>query len=139
MDRLEAQHINPYTVPGLLPALLGIAMIVLGALLGVRSWRRGAALTPVRGSRSNARRRAPLALVIAWSWSTRSCLSATACRSGSPRASTFALDHPAARRPQRTKRAQLTWRDVASPSQSASGSGVVITYVFQDLFLVRLP
>jgi hypothetical protein len=42
MDRLEQQHINPYTVPGLLPGLLGIAMILLGVTLGLRSWRRGA-------------------------------------------------------------------------------------------------
>lgn len=42
MDRLEKQDINPYTVPGLLPGLLGIALILLGVLLGVRSWRRGA-------------------------------------------------------------------------------------------------
>ena len=40
MDRLEAQHINPYTIPGLLPGLLGIVMLGLGVLLGIRSWRR---------------------------------------------------------------------------------------------------
>ena len=39
MDRLENQDINPYTIPGLLPGLLGIAMTILGALLGLRSWR----------------------------------------------------------------------------------------------------
>jgi drug/metabolite transporter (DMT)-like permease len=42
MDRLEQQNINPYTIPGLLPGILGIAMLVLGALLALRSWRRGA-------------------------------------------------------------------------------------------------
>lgn len=42
MDRLEQQHINPYTVPGLLPGLLGIAMIVLSGVLALRSLRRGA-------------------------------------------------------------------------------------------------
>lgn len=42
MDRLEAQNINPVTVPGLLPGLLGIAMILLGGTLGVRSLRLGA-------------------------------------------------------------------------------------------------
>lgn len=42
MDRLERQDVNPYTVPGLLPGLLGIAMILLGAVLMLRSWRRGA-------------------------------------------------------------------------------------------------
>src|ERR1700738_1897177 len=39
MHRLEKQDINPYTIPGLLPGLLGIAMTILGALLAARSWR----------------------------------------------------------------------------------------------------
>src|SRR5882757_7518217 len=39
MDRLEKQDINPYTIPGLLPGLLGIVMTILGALLAARSWR----------------------------------------------------------------------------------------------------
>jgi hypothetical protein len=42
MDRLEQQNINPYTIPGLLPGILGIAMLLLGAILALRSWRRGA-------------------------------------------------------------------------------------------------
>lgn len=42
MDRLEQQNINPVTAPGLLPGLLGLGMILLGAVLGLRSWRRGA-------------------------------------------------------------------------------------------------
>src|SRR5690349_24593772 len=45
MDRLESQHINPYTVPGLLPGLLGLAMLFLAALLGWRAIGAGA-LTP---------------------------------------------------------------------------------------------
>ena len=47
MDRLEHQNINPYTVPGLLPGLLAIAMILLGGVLALRSWRRGAATQPL--------------------------------------------------------------------------------------------
>jgi hypothetical protein len=46
MDRLEQQNINPYTIPGLLPGILGIAMLLLGALLALRSWRRGALSQP---------------------------------------------------------------------------------------------
>lgn len=42
MDRLQSQNINPVTVPGLLPGLLGLAMILLGTVLGLRSWSRGA-------------------------------------------------------------------------------------------------
>ncbi len=44
MDRLQAQHVNPYTVPGLVPGLLGLAMLVLGTLMAVRGWRAGARL-----------------------------------------------------------------------------------------------
>jgi hypothetical protein len=49
MDRLEQQHINPYTIPGLLPGVLGLVMILLGVVLALRSLRRGAlhlALSP---------------------------------------------------------------------------------------------
>jgi hypothetical protein len=47
MDRLEQQNINPVTVPGLLPGLLGLAMVLLGGVLALRSWRRGALAHPV--------------------------------------------------------------------------------------------
>lgn len=60
MDRLEQQNINPVTVPGLLPGLLGIAMVLLGGALGVRSWRRGALAqstpTPTVDEREQRRR-----------------------------------------------------------------------------------
>lgn len=42
MDRLEAQNINPYTIPGLLPGALGVAMMLVGAVVAIRSWQRGA-------------------------------------------------------------------------------------------------
>ncbi len=40
MDRLEHLHINRYEVPGLVPGLLGAAMLLLGATLALRSLRR---------------------------------------------------------------------------------------------------
>ena len=55
MDRLAQQHINPVTVPGLLPGLLGIAMILLGTVLGLRSWRRGAFARPASPATAEAR------------------------------------------------------------------------------------
>ena len=42
MDRLANQNINPVTVPGLLPGLLGIAMILLGGVMAMRSVGQGA-------------------------------------------------------------------------------------------------
>ncbi len=40
MDRLAHLHINRYEVPGLVPGLLGAAMLLLGAALALRSLRR---------------------------------------------------------------------------------------------------
>lgn len=42
MDRLAHLHINRYEIPGLVPGLLGAAMFVLGAVLALRSLRRAA-------------------------------------------------------------------------------------------------
>jgi hypothetical protein len=67
MDRLERQNINPVTVPGLLPGLLGIAMILLGGVLGVRSLRRGAlsrSLPPATGEEREARKRVWIAIAL---------------------------------------------------------------------------
>ena len=41
MDRLGAQDVPPFAAPGLLPGLIGIAMLLFGAILLVRSARGG--------------------------------------------------------------------------------------------------
>jgi hypothetical protein len=61
MDRLEKQNINPETIPGLLPGLLGIGMMLLGAIMALRSWGRGAFTHPVlpaTGHQRESRKRA---------------------------------------------------------------------------------
>lgn len=42
MDRLENLHINKYEVPGLVPGLLGLAVMLLGIALALRAVRQGA-------------------------------------------------------------------------------------------------
>lgn len=39
MPRLEARRIHPATIPGLVPMFLSAALVLCGALLAVRSWR----------------------------------------------------------------------------------------------------
>ena len=140
MDRLEAQHINPYTVPGLLPGLLGLVMILLGVLLALRSWGRGARL--VGGPRfapdwrSMRRLAVVIGLILAYTvallgrglpfWLV-SALYVTA--------SIVLLQAPQRALAERS----LDWRDLAFAAAVGIGSGVVIQYVFQELFLVRLP
>ena len=42
MDRLERLNINKYEAPGLVPGLLGFAVLLLGVMLAVRAIRAGA-------------------------------------------------------------------------------------------------
>ena len=140
MDRLEAQHINPYTVPGLLPALLGLVMILLGVLLGLRSWNRGARLSG--GPRfavdwtSLRRLGVVIGLILVYT--------IVLLGRGLPFWLVSALYVSASivllQAPQRALAGRrLHWRDVAFAVAVGIGSGVVIEYVFQELFLVRLP
>ena len=39
MPRLEARRIHPATIPGLVPLCLGVALTLCGSLLALRSWR----------------------------------------------------------------------------------------------------
>ena len=42
MDRLAHLHINQYEIPGLVPGLLGFAILILGLVLALRAVARGA-------------------------------------------------------------------------------------------------
>jgi hypothetical protein len=141
MDRLQQQNINPVTVPGLLPGLLGIAMILLGAVMAVRSWRRGALTTPLPPAtalRREERKRVAIAVALCcgygivlvghgipfWLASTVYVLASILVfqRLGAD---------PAERR--------LTARAWAQAFAIAAGASVVTWLVFEKVFLVRLP
>ena len=139
MDRLEAQHINPYTVPGLLPGLLGIGMMILGVLLAIRSLERGALhdvpkIDPLARERFK-RLMLVLALCIAYGlvvghewpfWLTCAIYVSV---------SILVLDHlqspPESRIP--------SLKEVAYAVLIGLGTGVCITVIFETFFLVRLP
>jgi len=140
MDRLEAQHINPYTVPGLLPGLLGIVTILLGGLMALRSWRRGGRFVggPRFAMSGETARRLSLVigLIVAYTvvllgrglpfW-----LGATIYVS----ASIVLLQAPQ----RAAERRGLTTRELLVALAIGLASGWIITWVFQDAFLVRLP
>jgi hypothetical protein len=140
MDRLESQNINPYTVPGLLPGLLGMAMTLLAGLLALRSWRRGALTAGAGRSEIDAAtvRRVLLVLVLCIGFDV------ALVGHGLPfwlAAAIFvgiaivSLQHPQRRAAGRP----LSLRDVAVAAVIGLGAGGAITLVFQQLFLVRLP
>ncbi len=140
MDRLEQQDVNPYTVPGLLPGLLGIAMTLLGSLLAMRSWRHGARLLgePALALDRAAFRR--LALVLGL------CLlfGVGLVGHGLPFWLSAALYVSVAivslQGPRRTALGRkVSLRDAAVAITIGLGAGAAITLVFQQIFLVRLP
>ena len=141
MDRLERQHINPYTIPGLLPGLLGIAMILLGVVLGLRSWRRGAFRLPKEPPpphRAEERRRiwVVTALCVGYGgvligrglpfW-----LASAIFVTGSIVILQRMSRDPRARR--------LSARGVANALVIGLSAALITHVVFQALFLVRLP
>jgi hypothetical protein len=140
MDRLEAQHINPYTVPGLLPGLLGIVTILLGALMALRSWRRGGRFVggPRLAMSGVALRRLALVVGLIVAYTVVLLGHGLPFWAGATiyvTASIILLQAP-----QRAAEGRgLTLREAAVALAIGLASGWIITWVFQDAFLVRLP
>jgi hypothetical protein len=141
MDRLEKQGINPYTIPGLLPGLLGIAMTILGTLLAARSWRphllSTAAITDASVKRAEQKR---LLLVLGL------CLTfgVILVGHGLPfwlAAAIFVTASIVGLQYQQRKSIgqKLNARLFIKAAAIGLGAGIVITIVFQEIFLVRLP
>ena len=141
MDRLESQNIDPHTVPGLLPGLLGIVMLLLAGLLALRSWRRGALAADLsRAAAFDAATARRVALVLAL------CLvfGVVLVGHGLPFWAAAALFVSVAivslQAPLRVAAGRrLGLRDVALAIVIGLGAGGAITLVFQQIFLVRLP
>ena len=139
MDRLENQDINPYTVPGLLPGLLGIALILFGALLLLRAWQQGALDPSVpRGVPMSAAERKRLLIVLGL------CLTFGVGLVGHGLPFWFAaaifvsatisiLQYP------QRKAANEVARGIVTALIIGLGAGLAITLIFQEFFLVRLP
>lgn len=142
MDRLEAQHINPYTVPGLLPGLLAIGMIIAGGVLGLRSLRRGALgaqpMLPGGGDRREERRRIGVVAALCGLYGIvlvghgLAFWAASAIYvSGSILVLQRMSRDPVERR--------FTARSVGAALVIGLATGIVVHLVFQELFLVRMP
>jgi hypothetical protein len=140
MDRLEKQDINPYTIPGLLPGLLGIAMTILGALLAARSWRPGMFASSANRAPVNRAEAKRLLLVLGL------CLAfgVGLVGHGLPfwlaaaifvTAAILSLQHRQEKSDGRTS----SLRKFITAAAIGLGAGVAITIVFQEIFLVRLP
>jgi hypothetical protein len=141
MERLERQNINPYTAPGLVPALLGIGIGILGVILLLRSARRGGLTAAVDGRTPADRGRLAVALglciLYAGGLVGRTLLGfhvpfwlATALFVF---ASILAFEWS-----DRRARGELA-RGIGIAAACAICTAAGVTAVFQEVFLVRLP
>ncbi|RYF41215.1 MAG: hypothetical protein EOO25_10495 [Comamonadaceae bacterium] len=140
MDRLAHLNINKYEAPGLVPGLLGAALLVLGLLLGWRALRAGA----LRPAPSDAQ--APpggfdrrMATVIAFMLAYALVLVGHGlpfwlATGGFVAAFIFLFDRERQSGLGRSTVKQLTLAAVYGAVWST-----VVTLVFQELFYVRLP
>ena len=137
MDRLESLHINPWSAPGLMPGLLGALMMLFGAALGVRALAQGALRE--RGALPGvSARRTGLALVLCFAfaagllghgwpfWLTAFAFLFIAIL-------VFRILDRDAESPASPGRLTL------STAAIAFSAAVVISLVFESIFLVRLP
>lgn len=130
MDRLESLHINPWSAPGLLPGVLGVLMMVFGAALALRS----AGDAPPESSMS--RRRIAIALFLCF------VFAAGLLGHGLPfwlTAAAFLFAAILAFRVMDAESELPLWRLALSSAAIAIVSALVISFVFETVFLVRLP
>jgi hypothetical protein len=142
MDRLESQGATFYTIPGLVPGVLGAIMLLLGIVLAIRAYRDGGhrlgatswSLPP------EARAAAPrVALVLVFSLAYAAGLLG---HGGVPFwLATFAFVFLFI--------LVFDWKERQAKGQTgkgillafiySAGTAGLVSYVFQELFLVRLP
>jgi Tripartite tricarboxylate transporter TctB family len=137
MDRLENLNINPYTAPGLVPGVLGAVIALCGSIMAVRAGRAG-----VFGS-DRADARAPI-------FNGRVALSIALCLGfalglvgrGPPfwaAAAIFLFLHIFLFEFSERREQHRLWRGVLLALAVSAGASFVITMIFQEFFLVRLP
>jgi len=141
MDRLAAQNVNPLTVPGLVPGLLGIGMVIVGVIMGLRSWERGAlvqAIAPMTPNQRQRRKRALLATLLCCGYSLVLIghglpfwLASTIYVTGSILVFDRISSDPVKR--------QINVHAIVKALIIGGLSSVVVWLVFERLFLVRLP
>lgn len=135
MPRFEERNVNPYTVPGLVPGALALVLVLLGGLLAGRAIRAGA----WRTRRASAAPAAPdlrqIGLTLALTLGYAGVLVGRLPFWLATFLFVFAFVVVFEWRDRGAGRA----RRIAFATVYAAGLAALVTYVFQEVFLVRLP
>lgn len=138
MDRLEVRRIHPFTVPGLVPGLLSMALTLCGGILALRSLRSPAPggwqhLTGAVVSRAAGRAGAVMALALVYTLGLIGTLPFWAATGIFVFAFIIVFECWLAE-PRRPLLTTLPWA-----TGLAVTTAIVVTLVFERAFLVRLP
>jgi putative tricarboxylic transport membrane protein len=141
MPRLEERSINPWTAPGLVPGLLGIILAVLGGAMALRSLAAGALRARTARSETEAREaRAALGRLLLC---LALCLGYAVLLVGRVpfwlATGLFVLAFVVAFEWRREDAARARLAKFAAAGILAGAAMLAIPYVFERLFLVRLP
>ena len=137
MDRLEQQHINPMTVPGLVPGLLGLLLVVFGLALALR---RHAVSVVGEAPEEEDRSAEPwrMALAVALTLGFGFGLIGTGLPFWLVCFLFVFLAIILFEWRERKQRGTLA-RGLVVAALVAAGSAAAITFIFRDVFLVRMP
>ena len=139
MDRLENLHINKYEVPGLVPGLLGIAIFCLALGLAARAVARGAFRPAGAPPPAPAGSRLYMALVLG----AMLLYSLVLVGRGLPFwLATFLFVAGFIFFFDRARQAELgrgTAQQVLLATVYGAACSAIVSFVFQDIFYVRLP
>ncbi len=121
MDRLERHGAALYTAPGLVPGLLGLVILVLGVVLALRK-RTAQAAAPMRVSNT------PLVLILCLGYAVGLVGRVPFWLATFIFATTFIaiFEYPSR-------------RGMAMAPVYGAATSLIVTYLFESVFLVRLP
>ena len=136
MDRLERFQASIYSAPGLVPGLLGAALALMAVILGLRAVQAGALSAPsLPRIRLAEHWRFGLTLVLSLVFAIGLVGSGLPFWiAGTLFVAIFVFVFRLA-----DERGRPVWRSAAFSVLYGTVAGLSIHYVFQDLFLVRLP
>ena len=142
MDRMESQGATLYTAPGLVPGILGVSMILLGVLLALRAasaggHRLGATpwLPSARGRSAIARVGWVLVMGLAYAGGMVGHGGIPFWLATFVFVTLFILLFDLRERAAKDQ----TAKGILIAVLVGAGTSLVVSYVFQELFLVRLP
>jgi hypothetical protein len=134
IDRLEAQGVSWYAAPGLLPAVLGVMILLCGVLITLRARRATGEAAPDEAGLSWPRVLLTLALCLGFGVA----LVGRGLHFGVA-AALYLFVHISLLQWHERGASGQRLRGLAVAAAVAIGAGVAVPYVFEQLFLVRLP